>query len=335
MRLLVLVGSLMLVIILMFEAAKPKNWEWLWAQQPQGLTDAEIANEEIDTRLAPAGDPERSLELDEFIAELPEASAGDDEQDGQDGYFPGVKPKLLATVRDDMLLIPSEQDAWYHLCAVLKNADAEELEKASLGRKGFVQLYEQPKEYRGRLVTIRGEVRQAEQFEANPNNYGIEAFWKITLRPAGGPNSPILVYSLDMPTGFPSGKDLREEVTFTGFSYKRVAYQAEGETSGGETRTAPLLVAKIGQWTPPPEAKSRSATAWAVLTAVIGAALLAAGIAMFVYLRSVAVEDVTEQYHATARAEQGELAGLEKTDLGPGVNEKLNQIAAEHDRDNS
>jgi hypothetical protein len=335
MRLLVLVGSLMLVIILMFEAAKPKNWEWLWARQPEGLTDAEIANKEIDTRLAPSAEPERSLDVDEFISELPGAVPEDGEQDGQYDYFPGVKPKLLATVRDDMLLIPAESDAFYHLCAVLRSAEVEELEEASLGRKGFVQLYEQPREYRGRVVTIRGEARQAHQFEAHPNDYGIETLWKITLRPAGGPNSPILVYSVDMPAGFPSGENLREEVTFTGFSYKRAAYQAAGETAGGETRTAPLLVAKTAQWTPPPAVRSPSAAVWAILSAVLGAALLAAGIAMFVYLRSVSVANVTVQYHASARAERRELEGLANTDLGPGVNEKLNQIAAEHDRDNS
>jgi hypothetical protein len=74
---------------------------------------------------------------------------------------------------------------------------------------------------------------------------------------------------------------------------------------------------------------------WSLLTAVTGAALLAAGIAMFVYLRSVAVADVTEQYQAAAGAKHGELAGLEKTDLGPGVQEKLQQIAADHDREDS
>lgn len=335
MRLLVLVGSLMLVIILMFEAADPTNWEWLWAGPPQELTEAEIANKTYETRLAPAADPERSLMVDEFISELPDESVDDVQVDQQGGYFPGVKPRLLATVRDDMLLIPSESDAFYHLCAVLRDADAAELQEACLGRKGFVQLYEQPKEYRGRLVTIRGEVRHAEQFEANPNSYGVETLWKITLRPAGGPNLPIIVYALEMPLGFPEGADIHEEAAFTGFSYKRAAYQAKGETTGGETRTAPVVIAKIGHWNPPPEKKGPSATVWAVVTAVIGAAILAAGLAMFVYLRSVTMADVTAQYHAAARAGQRELAGLEKADLGPGVNEKLQQIAAEHDRENS
>jgi hypothetical protein len=138
-----------------------------------------------------------------------------------------------------------------------------------------------------------------------------------------------------MPAGFPEGKDIRAETAFTGFSYKRAAYQAKGETSGGETRTAPVVIAKIGQWTPPPAKEGPSATVWAVVTAVIGAAILAAGIAMFVYLRSVSMGDVTEQYHAAARAQQGELAGLADADLGPAVSEKLQQIAAEHDRESS
>jgi hypothetical protein len=334
MRLLVLVGMLMLVIILMMEASKPKNWEWMWAQQPQGLTEAEITNKEIDTRLAPQAAPERTLAPDEFISPLPETPANGTGQDQRDEYFPGVDPQLLATVRDDMLLIPAESEAWYHLWVVLKNADAEQLEAASVGRKGFVQLYEQAKEYRGRLVTIRGEVRQAFQIKAHQNDYGIEGYWECWLRPAGGPNSPIIVYSLEMPSGFPSGTDVREEVTFTGFSYKRKAYQARGKSGTGETRTAPLVMAKIGQWTPPVEEETRSASVGAIVVAVIGTALMAVAVAMFVYFRSGAVGNVTAQYHLTGRAKPSEFEGLAKTDLGPGVSENLNQIAADQDRGN-
>ena len=52
----VLVFSFMLVIVLMGEARKPQNWRWMFAGQgDQALTDAEIAHDDIDTRLRPDG----------------------------------------------------------------------------------------------------------------------------------------------------------------------------------------------------------------------------------------------------------------------------------------
>jgi hypothetical protein len=228
-----------------------------------------------------------------------------------------------------MLLRPAEADAWYHLWAVLEDAKEEDLEEASLGRVGFVELFEQAKEYRGRLVTVRGDVRRASYQEAYDNDYGVEGYWVCWLQPSGGPTSPIIVYSLEMPDGFPAGEDLREEVTFTGFSYKRKAYQARGRGGGGETRTAPLVMAKIGQWTPPPDEEAPAANPWMVIAAIVGAAMLAAGIAMFVYMRSSSVSDTAEHYSSLGKAKPDELAALEQTDLGPDVHEKLDRMAAE------
>ena len=49
-RLLMMVGSLMLVIILMNEARKPKHWRWLTGPEGGPLTEAELGGDDIDTR---------------------------------------------------------------------------------------------------------------------------------------------------------------------------------------------------------------------------------------------------------------------------------------------
>jgi hypothetical protein len=54
---------------------------------------------------------------------------------------------------------------------------------------------------------------------------------------------------------------------------------------------------------------------------------------VFVYRRSVAVSNATLQYQSAASAEPQGLGGLAGSDLGPGVEERLKQIADEHDRD--
>jgi hypothetical protein len=330
MRLLVLVGSLMLVFILMIEAGKPKNWAWLWGlNNNDGLANAERIEKDIDTRIPPSPNPETNLDPDVFISPADEPPTEDPDQAEEDGFFPGVKPNLLATVRDDMLLLSAESDAWYHLLAVLKDADEADLEGASQGRVGFVQLFEQAKEYRGHLVTIRGVVRSAKYESDIPkNSYDIDGYWIMCLSPAGSPTYPILVYSLDMPDGFPESVDMKEKVEFTGFSYKRKAYQAKGHGGAGETRTAPLVLAKIGQWTPPAPEETPKAKLWMVVVSVCGTALLAIGIAMFVYIRSGEVSETAEQYSTLGKAKPGELEALEKTELGPDVGEQLGKISS-------
>jgi hypothetical protein len=92
---------------------------------------------------------------------------------------------------------------------------------------------------------------------------------------------PIVVYSLQMPAGFPSGMELDEEVSFSGFCYKRWAYPA-----ADGTRVAPLILAKTARWNPqpaPPAAYSLPAPG-TVAVALVSSVLLAAGIAGLVYV---------------------------------------------------
>ncbi len=186
-RLMVLVGMVMLVIVLMYEARKPENWYWLWDGAPASenavdLTQAEISDRHIDTRVKPKP-PSDELDVPgSFYSPAPEEEPEKPEDESAEGFFPGVKPSLLKVVEDDTVLLPyAEQDAWYHLLAVLARDDVKEneLRKARIGRVGFLQLYEQPKAYRGRLVTIRGTIRRAVRVDAGKNDWGIEGqYWR-------------------------------------------------------------------------------------------------------------------------------------------------------------
>jgi len=330
MRLLVLVGSVMLVIILMIEAGKPENWQWwerLVAADP-GTTEGETAGGNPDTRLKPQPTSKTELAPDVFVSPARPEETPDGAEDGAvSGYFPGVKPKLLEAVKDDMLLRPAEADAWYHLLAVLDKAEQDELERASTGRIGFVQLFEQAHEYRGRLVTIRGTVMRAYRLECPTNDYGIDRYWVCWLCPAGGPSSPIIIYSLDLPEGFPSGMSIQVEAEFTGFSYKRKVYQAKGESGAGETRTAPVVLAKTANWQPPaPEQERGWSNAVTIVLVVLGAALLGIGLSLFVYLRNRGVSDTTYAYSALGRARPEELASLADAELSPDVHERLGNM---------
>lgn len=194
----------------------------------------------------------------------------------------------LKGVEDNTPWRSSEREIWFRLLGQLQQRTPQELQQGSIGQVGYAQLYKQSESYRGKLVTIRGAARDVYWVEAPSNAYGIKRYWVYWLRPAGGPNSPILVYALHKPKGFPSvdiadsGRSKMpsiEDVEFTGFFFKRYAYEAQGGIY-----TAPMLLALEPVWIKSAFSGPASLPSPVTFLAVAsGLALLAAGLALWVY----------------------------------------------------
>jgi hypothetical protein len=158
----------------------------------------------------------------------------------------------LANVQDDTPWRGAEREIWFHLFDQLQKQSADDLKRESPGFVSYSQLFKQSKSYRGKLVTVRGEAVAVYPESAAKNKYGIEQYWVYWLYPHGGPASPMLVYALQKPADFPSfsAADMghkklasREDIEFTGYFFKRYAYQGQGGIY-----TAPTLVAVEPQW---------------------------------------------------------------------------------------
>jgi hypothetical protein len=200
---------------------------------------------------------------------------------------------FLDEIRDNTVFRPGEKDAWFRMLERLKAANNDELQAASLGQVGYLQLYRQPNDYRGKLVSVKGEIRLGHYRRAPENFYGIEGYYIFWLKPAGS-NSPIVVYCLGVPEQFPDvvaieregeKPELDEEAEFTGFFFKRWAYRAEDGT-----RLTPLLLAKSPRWQAPVQAEhaSRSlpdSSTWILM--ISGALIFGIGVAYFVYRASL------------------------------------------------
>jgi hypothetical protein len=275
-RLLLLIVGLGLVVILMNEARKPANWRWLTGQDQQ-RNAAAPPRTDIDNRLV----PKRGDEVPgTFISPGPKAPERKSEQG--EGYFPGVQPDYLASVKDDTVFRRDEYDAWFNLLGVLQDTKEASLEKASEGRVGYAQLFRQSKEFRGRLVTVRGTARRVVPLDAPKNGQGIEQYFQVWLQPDDNPSSPLVVYCLDLPEGFPRGTETSEEARITGFFFKRLAYMARDDA-----RTAPTLLAKTLDWIRSPELPAEERLGVSQLPFIIGIAALLSGVAiLYVYLRT-------------------------------------------------
>lgn len=257
-RLLLLFGVLMGLLLMVQFVRKPHAFTWLM----QGPLKPQ-AEERIDNRLRPR--PQRPEIPGTFVAR-----AETEPSDGSDGLFPGINPGYLSDVRDDSPYRADENKAFFQMLHLLQEADQQQL--ANPTEVTYLQLYEQPEAYRGELVSIRGYVRaawprQAPGISFSPehgliggsstvtgmvctpgNEYGIPGYTEIWLQPRERLSEVMMLYTLELPEGFPTGDSLKEDVTAIGIFFKRIAYGAKGTY-----RTTPLLLTKtLKRELPPP-----------------------------------------------------------------------------------
>lgn len=321
-RLMLLVGTMAIVMLLMAQARNPQIWRMLGfrgAAAGNAPAGPQAAAPQIDTRLKPK---ERApLKPGEFIAEprdkhaLPEGKK----------FFPGVDAELLATVRDDTVFRSAEAEAFHHLLAILAKTDEQTLEKTSLGPVTFTQLFTQPKEYRGEVVTVEGTLRRSESLRAVKNKYGIERYAKLVIQPKDKAE-PLLVYCLEPPAKLPLGENLNQPIKATGFFYKRQAGMA-----GDGIRTWPLVLTKTVQPTPAPAAAPAERDTVSPTLAVVVSVAFALAVVWFVLGRTQArtkfrIPSAGDPEAGRVLARHG-LGALKNEPIEPGERERFVRMA--------
>jgi len=237
----------------------------------------------------------------------------------------------LRQVRDNTHLARyKEKNAWFRLFDQLKTADQNQLIQQSGGHVGFLQLFRQPKQYRGKLVTIRGTARMAYHVQAPSNIYGIKGYYVFWVVPRGVSDQLINVYALETPPGFPEIKDkdldkektkLVEEIEFTGYFFKNYSYRTERGSN-----VAPLVLAKTASWEAPPESRFELPRTSYILLGIAAIALVAIGISVLAYFRSRDTSSVVSGYSVSARGKPSQIKELEKEDVVD-IGEQLRELA--------
>jgi hypothetical protein len=234
-------------------------------------------------------------------------------------------------IRDDSFWRPEERHAWFRWFEILRQRNPTELQRDSIGYVGFLTLFKQSEDYRGKLVTIRGTARLAYRVQAPENIHGITGYVVYWVKPAGGPNSPIVVYALETPEGFPEIKDkdldrtttpLNEEVTVTGYFFKRWAYPGQ---SG--LHTAPLILARSPIWTgDSSQPQERPTPGWiVVIGSLVAILLVSVSVAVLVYcVDKRSLGEGTPMRNPG----RGQLKALKGKNVLPGPEETLQRLAA-------
>jgi hypothetical protein len=271
--LLLLVGVIFVIVPRLSDRAFWRSLDCMFSPPPRGSSDAPV-----DNRLDEVA-KDRSLPEDAFYVGDSHRSP---EPAGLGPYFPGVEPTDFEDIRDDAPSARNEQECSLRWWDILNRASPNALAKASVGPVSYAQLFQQPSQYRGRLVTVSGTVRRAHRLDVFPNDYGFKDYYQLWLWPNDNSSAPMVIYCLELPQGFPTGMEIAEQAEVTGFFFKRLAYLAKDTL-----RVAPEILAKTVQWQKRPVmAVNEPAETWPIPVVVCVAAGLAALAAWLVYRRT-------------------------------------------------
>jgi hypothetical protein len=237
-----------------------------------------------------------------------------------------IDPDMLRDIQDDYVgLRAAEADAYFHILSRAAALDQQSLERASAGTVDFAVLMDDPDRFRGRPVTVEGELKGLTPVPVAGNEHGIDTVWEGWIFNANSWPNPWCVRVLSVPEGIPQGSRLPPSVRVrvTGYFFKKYGYASEGGF-----HKAPLLIAKQLEWLrsePQAAAPLPGLGAWLLGVAV----LVAAGLAVMVWRFRVS-DRRFEQSHLKRLTEApresiAALAALETTN----VSDLLRQLAEE------
>jgi hypothetical protein len=112
----------------------------------------------------------------------------------------------------------------------------------------FVDMFQNPDRWQGKLVTLRGYVRRVLTHPGDALLFGGQPLHELWLYTRDSQHIPAVVVTPSLPRDFPKSADLIDSVIVTGCFYRMYVYRAQEET-----RQAPLLLAGRIDWQPSPQ----------------------------------------------------------------------------------
>ena len=279
---------------------------WAWCQEQPGVDVREDTEERIQEMI-------RERRLLEEIQNREPASLDDGAS---------VNPLLLQIVKDTTIgLRYEEKTAYFRILKLAQQvplsrqkgfaADFLEERRQKNPRYAkrkvsefptFVDMFQNPDDYRGHLVTLHGVVRKLTKYDPGKNSQGIDEVYEAWIYTDDSQSNPAVVVFTQKPEGLTVGGDLSEEMRLTGYFFKMYGYEAQDVT-----RKAPLLLAGEVEWRPGVEPyKPQALPLEMYLLITVGVLLLG-----FVFWQANRRE-MTSQLHPPVEADFRNLPPIEK-----------------------
>lgn len=149
--------------------------------------------------------------------------------------------KLFDSVTDNAFGIPvAEKPSYDLLLSRARSASSDELRNA-IKDVPFAVLMLEPNQFRGKLLSISGEVRRAAQLAESPTSPKQDRTFEAWIFTADSGLNPYRVVFSELPDGIPLSDEIQPpiRVRVTGYFFKRFSY-----ATSKDFHTAPLLLAK-------------------------------------------------------------------------------------------
>lgn len=207
----------------------------------------------------------------------------------------GMDYGLFAPVVDGGRLQAGDRAAFYALLEAAGRAAAGAIEAAAGPPADIVPLIDPGQKWfpdrRGDPVTVRGVVRRVTRIAVDEqprrDQIGADHYWELFVFV---PTPPLSVYGREqddypivccvraLPAGFPTGDQVSEIASVSGFTFKRYGFPLNDIQRKGLRLETPLLVGRAPVWNPRPTAAGLSGVlfwVFAGLSAAVGLAVIA------------------------------------------------------------
>ncbi len=284
----------------------------LFAAKPQPAILAPVVTEPNPQDQQVREQPRRPLEADEFFSE-PSPPEGRNlaatPQPQADGI--SIDPHVLAAIEDNTLGIRRhEAPAFFDILDKARQIPVERLEAAAEPGLQRLNLMTDPAAYRGKPVTLVGEMRRVHEFPASDNEYGLKTLYEAWVFTADSANRPFRVVCSRLAPEFTQAgaATLPAPVRVTGYFFKREGYESPGGLQVAPTILASRIDPYVSANAPP-----RADGLWPIMMGVI----VAAGLILATTLVSFAWSD------RRLPSQRGKL---------PDFNDEIRQRLAAHDQ---
>lgn len=256
-----LVGALMIVMFSIFRSADPRHWAWLkeFDKQPRPMSPQDEKKvKQIQHQLTEqvVGANDQASQAAPGKVNVPAAKPGDRPAVSGDLAIP---KEVFAEINESSLFIrQAESTAYWTVLAKVRDVPQSELEQAALQDLTYTQIFSDPDFYRGRLITLEGELVKLSRLPSRDNPAKIETVYEGWMINADSGKNPYVFHCLDKPAGLQEGDKISEKIRVTGYFFKRYQYPAKS----GLTYAAPLLMAKRIRWFPPIQRKAAADPRW-------------------------------------------------------------------------
>ena len=169
---------------------------------------------------------------------------------------------------DRIPLKSREMNAYWKLMDWSRTQSFADLEERAAKDVAFTQIWEQPDDYRGKLIRLKLHVRRIIEFKSPENPSSIPKVYEAWGWTDESRSFPYVVVFPDLPEGVSLGTDIRTEFVFVGYFLKIMSY-----TAFDHTRGAPLLIGRV-QSAEPQIAAERSSESGYLWTAIAAISLL-------------------------------------------------------------